>query len=540
MIEQKRIILVSVDTLRFDCIGHLSNYKALKEYKIENELKTPTLDSIAKKSICFTNAISTNPYTTASHASIITGLYPPRHGVRALYDTKLSKNVFTIAELLKNQGYLTILSTDILELWKPLDLHRGFSYIFERKDKDVYSFLDMHKDDKIFLFIHFFDVHTPYLFSEYEIFEGYNKDYYDLLKELDKKFKIGLDQIKEKPHTCWKKISEKLLNKKDIFFPLYVKGVTRFDNGRFKNFITELDFLGYLDNSLMFIFSDHGEGRCYENREFFHHGGLIYEDVIKVPLLIYNLNPWDRKIGKIIETQISMIDIFPTILEIVNDSLDKNINIPYKIDGQSLISLTNDKNVRDDRFIYSESWNLDSGLYCGDIEKGIPHIIESKRANDSIIQQRILRTKNRKYIIYGRPDIYFDKTIFDLHNKEFIRQLYRNILGRIEEKEGLEYWSKFLEMKVKTRKEVIDSFLQSEEHRIKRKFIVFNLENDPEEEDPIDPFKEPLYTLESFKFFDNILAIEKQTINTEKIFVKDLNNSDEEKIKNRLKDLGYF
>ncbi len=91
---------------------------------------------------------------------------------------------------------------------------------------------------------------------------------------------------------------------------------------------------------------------------------------------------------------------------------------------------------------------------------------------------------------------------------------------------------------------------------------MFDLENDPEEQNPIDPLKNPLDAIEFFKYFNVILSLEKQAVRSEKVFGDGRNEKtleetlseatrgdktkdaytkeDEKKIKERLKSLGYL
>ncbi|NIS74048.1 MAG: sulfatase-like hydrolase/transferase, partial [Deltaproteobacteria bacterium] len=89
------------DNLRYDCIGYQPDKQDLLKYDVLKYLETPTLDHIASESICFTSCISPGTYTTSVHASVLTGLYPPRHGVRSFYTTKLHRDISSLAEILK-------------------------------------------------------------------------------------------------------------------------------------------------------------------------------------------------------------------------------------------------------------------------------------------------------------------------------------------------------------------------------------------------------------------------------------------------------
>lgn len=517
--EIKNVIMISIDNLRFDCIRYQPDKNELIEHDVLNLLETPILDTIASKSICFTQAISTAPYTTTSHASIITGLYPPNHGVRAFYDTKLSESVQTLAEIFQKEGYTTILTTDIPELWEPLDLHRGFSNIFVRNDKKLFEFLDQNKNEKIFLFVHFFDVHEPFGFSEYEIYEGYNLDYHKNMEKLCREYNVEF--IKEKPHTTWNRLSNDIFKKDiNILFPLYVKGVNKFDKGRFKEFIKHLENIELLKNSLLVIFSDHGEGRdSIENPNFFSHGGTLYDSVIRVPLMICHetIDP------KIIDNQVSTVDIFPTILNLVL----RNTSISYQLDGKNLIPLIERKDLYDSA-VYSEVWRANEGGYISDNETGSP--IPNVHTNlQWLLFQRCVRTKENKYVIYGKPEILENSYSITSDNYNFLRDICRGLILKFETNEELEYYTNIIKKFNVSLQEFISSFLQNQD-----KFVIYNIINDPSEDHP----KLSYHSLS--KSF--ILSLERMAIVTKKIFSSDdiIEKGDERRIKERLRALGYF
>lgn len=537
---KKRIILVSIDTLRYDCVGYQPEKKELKNNGVLDLLDTPNLDEIAKKSLCFMQAISTSTYTTSAHASILTGLNPPKHGVRAFYDTKLSDKVLSMAEIFKKSGYITVFATDIIELFEPLDLTRGFSHIFMKQDKELYNFLEENKEENVFLFVHFFDVHEPYLLSDYEIYDGYNTDFYEMIKFLSKKNNVILDNTIKKPYELWKVLRSKIGNNIDSFLPFYVKGVTKFDKGRFKEFMSQLKRLRFINDSLLMIFSDHGEGRCIEDdQNIFSHAGFPFENVIRVPLMVFS----DEIKPGVVDTQVSLIDLFPTALEIAMNKKPEDL-LTYAIDGKSLISNNELKNrVHVHGEIWSSNFNFcatDQGLTTPD--KGL----------EWILKYRFLRLKHKKYIIYGKTDDSLPAAAFELSNEEFIKELYHFLLCRTEDPMGFEYYLKNLNLNILSRKDTLNSFLQSDEYKLRKKFVMYDLENDPDEMKPIDPLKDPLLSIEYFKNLDFINSLEKQAIRSEKIFgaklEADLNEKDnelyikedEKKIKDRLKSLGYF
>src|SRR5262245_43048626 len=93
---QPNLLLISIDTLRPDQLGCYGN---------ERET-SPTLDSIAAGGVLYEDVTSASPWTLPSHASILTGRYPSRHGVKD-HVNRLRKGVPTLASVLRGKGYAT-------------------------------------------------------------------------------------------------------------------------------------------------------------------------------------------------------------------------------------------------------------------------------------------------------------------------------------------------------------------------------------------------------------------------------------------------
>src|SRR5687768_9002240 len=96
-LRNANLLLISLDTTRADrlgCYGH-------------REAQTPNLDRLAREGVLFEHCITPTAYTLPSHSSIMTGLYPPQHGVRLNGDAALAEANHTLAELLSARGYRT-------------------------------------------------------------------------------------------------------------------------------------------------------------------------------------------------------------------------------------------------------------------------------------------------------------------------------------------------------------------------------------------------------------------------------------------------
>src|SRR3954454_20191089 len=90
------ILLITLDTTRADRMGFLGSTRGL----------TPALDAFARESIVFTHAFAQAPITTVSHATILTGTYPPSHRVTG-FGAPLPVTVPYLPDLLRRAGYRT-------------------------------------------------------------------------------------------------------------------------------------------------------------------------------------------------------------------------------------------------------------------------------------------------------------------------------------------------------------------------------------------------------------------------------------------------
>ena len=92
--ELPNVFLLAVDSLRADVV-------------FGDHVATPLMDSLASKGASFTQCICTSTTTTPSFSSILTGCYPPKHGVRGLQGYRLSPSLTTMAEAFAAAGYET-------------------------------------------------------------------------------------------------------------------------------------------------------------------------------------------------------------------------------------------------------------------------------------------------------------------------------------------------------------------------------------------------------------------------------------------------
>ena len=79
----------------------------------QTDFETPNLDRFAAQGITYLEARAVAPITLPSHASMLTGLWPPRHGVRMNALRPLPSSARTLAEIASDAGVDTEIGTDI-------------------------------------------------------------------------------------------------------------------------------------------------------------------------------------------------------------------------------------------------------------------------------------------------------------------------------------------------------------------------------------------------------------------------------------------
>lgn len=391
----KNVILVSIDTLRYDCCGYQSDTYWLEKYGLRDALKTDTLDEFAAKSVCFTNCFSTSSYTTNSHASLFTGLYPPKHGVRPFFKFRLRKGIDTLAVKFKQHGFRTVMMSDNPELFQYTGLDQGFDAIYKDEVRAI-SDIKRGGGSRVFSFFHFFDVHDPYLFSRNPVSPDHNRRYFEFLEGECKK--RGIVFRTHDHQRSYYELFYALNGDAKYFFPLYVRGVSEFDAGRLKRFIGLLEEVPDLtDGGVVMLLSDHGEGRIDDaDQGKFRHEGLLYDDVLRVPLIMRHpdMRPAVR------DDLFSLTDIMPTLLDFAG--------IPYETGGHGK-GLDGAALGKARTSIYAEYWmRHGKSLF-------------SSFGSETALRQRVIRTLDRKYVLNGEPESIMNTDIAGMTEKEVVK-----------------------------------------------------------------------------------------------------------------------
>lgn len=301
------VILVSLDTLRADRLGVWGNPDGL----------TPNLDRVAGQGTVFTNAYATYPNTVVSHASLFTGLYP--HASRSDNDHKeprLHPGVETLAQRFAARGYVTGAITEDGFVGSAFGFKRGFDTYDDSDNKEDYlgyaentfqkalGWLKRYGRVPFFLFIHTYEVHAPYSVSPEVVgeiakaFPGYRGRRFQRFSAKDcSLYNIGKFSL-DKGEIAWLE-------------QMYDEETRRLDAvvGRF---LAGLGQMGLDRNTLLVLFSDHGEE--FSEHGFLGHGETLHRQALQVPLIFWAPDRVPR--GRRFDQPVSLIDVGPTVAEL--------------------------------------------------------------------------------------------------------------------------------------------------------------------------------------------------------------------------------
>jgi arylsulfatase A-like enzyme/Tfp pilus assembly protein PilF len=261
------VLLVTIDTLRHDGLGVYGG-----------EAATPALDALAARGVRFDNAVAHAVLTLPSHASILTGLDPSRHGVHDNSGFRVSETLETWAERLGAAGYATGAFIAAFPLDSRFGLAQGFDVyddfyadssnqkfqLAERPAQDVVTaarrWLRRQRGDW-FAWVHVFDPHAPYLPPA-----PYDAEYPD------------------DPYA----------------------GEIAYTDAALAPLLADAERLG----ALVIVTSDHGEARG-EHGEL-THGVLAYNSTIRVPLIVAGPGVAAAAVA---DRRVGHADLMPTVLE---------------------------------------------------------------------------------------------------------------------------------------------------------------------------------------------------------------------------------
>lgn len=321
--EPASVLLITVDTLRPDrlsCYGY-------------DAQRTAGICSLAEQGTLFENAVCDIPWTTGSMASVMTGTYSSRHGVR-LPNQRLSADHRTLAALLKARGYQTGAIIGSFPLASLYGLNQGFDVYDEEFSQAFISLTGEARGpvDKIPLPTDFDDSAAALQWAQDKMFnDSFRPD-----AEVTDRAVNWLEQAPHRPFFLWVHYfgpHERLYiepgNPLSTQEPRIIADYDRdlqVTDAAVARLLQALDRLHLTDSLLVILHADHGQSLGQHG--FVGHGNDLYDASVRVPLLIRF--PGRTEAGKRIGVQVRNVDILPTILD------DVGVEIPRGLDGRSL------------------------------------------------------------------------------------------------------------------------------------------------------------------------------------------------------------
>jgi len=314
--EQPNVLLFTIDSCRADRLGIYGYGKGT----------TPNLDEWAETGTVFTNAYSTSAWTAPGLVSILTGLYPPVHGVNNR-DRMGSPQILSLPKLFKQAGYRVpnLNFFTFAPYYRNLGLGKvEREYFGRRAETPFLNWLQVNLDGEgrppFFLWFHVTTVHQPYRASA----EKLERILQGVAPSQGIKA-VMHGAIVPSGSTTFQETDRPILN------ALYDEEVRRVD-AFFGNVLNSLSEAGLLENTLIVLTADHGE-------ELLDHGFVghastslkakLYEEIVHVPLVI----SWPGRVpqGKSDPRLASQLDILPTIAALLS------WQIPDQIQGRNLL-----------------------------------------------------------------------------------------------------------------------------------------------------------------------------------------------------------
>ena len=290
----RNLVIITIDTLRADHVGAYG-------YK---DAHTPTLDRLAHDGVLFTHAYATAPITLTSHASLLTGRYPPGHGARH-NGMRIDLKTPTLADTLSEAGFATAAFIAAYPLDRRFGLIKGFQTYGDRmpparnghaiNERPGRAVVDealawlsprlasltarsgQPAGTRFFLWVHLFEPHAPYGDPADKRGLGARQRYDEEVAEADRQAGRLIDALSSV--------------RTDTVI------VAAADHGE--------------------AFGEHGE---------IGHSIFLYDTTLRVPLIISGPGVPN---GRTIDDRVALIDVAPTVMRMLGVT-------PFDVDGIDL------------------------------------------------------------------------------------------------------------------------------------------------------------------------------------------------------------
>jgi arylsulfatase A-like enzyme/predicted TPR repeat methyltransferase len=321
----QNVLLITIDTLRADRVG---------------AGVTPTIDRLAASGVRFTAARTAAPLTLPSHTTIMTGLWPPAHGVRENGGDRLDERHAAVARLLKTAGYQTAAFIGAFVLDRRFGLAQGFDTYDDQIPRDpaaadrleaerpasavidrALAWLDRASpsdqparpglpDPPFFVWIHLYDPHAPYTPPA----------------EFLERARHVQATSHQPPATSPPPPATETSLRYD--------GEVMYADAQLARVVDWIGSRHLAGRTLIIVAGDHGEGLGEHGERT--HGMLLYDSTLRVPLVV--VEPGRQSARR--DDPVSLADIAPTILRAAG------VKPPAEMTGRDLLGAMRSAQVR--------------------------------------------------------------------------------------------------------------------------------------------------------------------------------------------------
>ena len=337
------VVLIVLDTLRAD---HLGCYGYFRD-------TSPAIDRIAEEGVLFEDFRASGVATGPGFTSLMTGLFPIQNGFYLTPHSlpnmiSFNDDIPTLAEMIwENSNHTTAAFDNLINFRSHMtQFVRGFEYCVnvtrtamwkhahvrgDAVNARLAPWLEQHRDEDFFAFVHYWDPHTPY--NQPDDYRNLFRHQPGSLDDLTvRRAPAGYDYV-----PGWGKVGElweqdvedkggAALTTAERTIDLY-DGEIRYTDTLIEEVFSALKANGLYDNTLVIITADHGEQLGQHG--MYGHAGL-HEANIKLPLIMWA--PHRLPAGKRIPGCAGHVDIVPTILDLLGAS-----RLPSNLAGRSLM-----------------------------------------------------------------------------------------------------------------------------------------------------------------------------------------------------------
>jgi len=281
------VLLISIDTLSAKHLGCYGYHRTT----------SPNLDRLAVEGVLFDHFLCAQVPTQPSYTSIFTGQFSVTHSIVTHGGTKqLAHDAPYVTWDLQKANFTTAAVSNLhrMQPW----FARGFEFLIDPSHKWKFfqsqsceavnqravPWLKSHADEPFFLFVHYWDPHTPYLPPERYRGLFYDGDPCDPAK-------TTMAPLWRQPFGEWwqRDWFEKLqpgrkITDAEYIVAMYDSEIRYVDEMGIAPLLAALDEAGLRDDTLVMVVSDHGE-MMYDHGIYFDHHGL-YDENLHVPLIV--------------------------------------------------------------------------------------------------------------------------------------------------------------------------------------------------------------------------------------------------------------